>query len=91
MNKVFPVKEDDTDRKKANVQKQKDDFTVCYFAPDLVKFQKTAWGVINAAADYVAHSDPARMTQNYHANNWNRIMEGHPLVDQITSLIGVAA
>ena len=90
LNKVFPVKEDDTDRKKNNVQKQKDDFTVCYFAPDLVKFQKTAWGVINAAADYVAHSDPARMTQNYHANNWNRIMEGHPIVDQITSLVATA-
>ena len=90
LNKIFPVKEDDTDRKKNNVQKQKDDFTVCYFAPDLVKFQKSAWGVSNAATDYVAHSDPARMTQNYHANNWNRIMEGHPIVDKVVDMLKVA-
>lgn len=90
LNKIFPVKEDDTDRKKNNVQKQKDDFTLCYFAPDLVKFQKSAWGVINAATDYVAHSEPARMTQNYHANNWNRIMEGHPIVDKVVDMFKVA-
>lgn len=90
LNKIFPVKEDDTDRKKNNVQKQKDDFTLCYFAPDLVKFQKSAWGVINAATDYVAHSEPARMTQNYHANNWNRIMEGHPIVDKVVDMLKVA-
>lgn len=90
LNAIFPVKEDDTDRKKNNVQKQKDDFTLCYFAPDLVKFQKSAWGVINAATDYVAHSEPARMTQNYHANNWNRIMEGHPIVDKVVDMFKVA-
>ena len=63
---------------------------VCYFAPDLNAFIGTAWGAINAMADMVANSEPARKTANYESNNWNRIMDGHPLVDQMTSMFATA-
>ena len=91
LNRLFPVKEDDTDRKKRNVQQMKDNYMVCYFAPDLNAFRGTAWGAINAMADMVAHSEPARKTANYESNNWNRIMDGHPLVDQMTSMFATVA
>lgn len=91
LNKLFPVKEDDTDRKKRNVQDAKDQFMVCYFAPDIAKFRGTAWGAINAMTDYVAHTEPARKTANYEANNWNRIMDGHPLVDQMVEMFTTVA
>lgn len=91
LNKLFPVKEDDTDRKKRNVQDAKDQFMVCYFAPDIAKFRGTAWGAINAMTDYVAHTEPARKTANYEANNWNRIMDGHPLVDQMVEMFATVA
>ena len=90
LNKLFPAKEDDSERKKRNVQDAKDQFMVCYFAPDLNAFRGTAWGMINACTDYVAHTEPARKTANYEANNWNRIMDGHPLVDQIVDMFATA-
>ena len=91
LNKLFPVKEDDTDRKKRNIQQMKDNYMVCYFAPDIAKFRGTAWGAINAMTDYVAHTEPARKTTNYEANNWNRIMDGHPLVDQMVEMFATVA
>lgn len=90
LNKLFPAKEDDSERKKRNVQDAKDQFMVCYFAPDLNAFRGTAWGMINACTDYVAHTEPARKTANYEANNWNRIMDGHPLVDQMVDMFATA-
>ena len=90
LNKLFPAKEDDSERKKRNVQDAKDQFMVCYFAPDLNAFRGTAWGMINACTDYVAHTEPARKTANYDANNWNRIMDGHPLVDQMVSMFATS-
>lgn len=90
LNKLFPVKEDDSDRKKKNAQQMKDNYMVCYFAPDLNAFRGTAWGAINAMTDMVSHSEPIKKTTNYKANNWNRIMNGHPLVDQMVDMFATA-
>lgn len=84
LNEMFPVKEDATDRQKATVKAAKDEFMICYFMPDLVKFRGTGWGVVNAMADMVDHSQPRRNTQNYRENNWGRIMDGHELLDRVT-------
>lgn len=90
LNNLFPVKEDDSDRKKRNVQEMKDNFMVCYFAPDLAKFRGSAYAMINAATDFVAHVEPTRKTANYRSNNWNRIMEGHPIVDKVVDMFAMA-
>jgi len=84
LNEMFPVKEDATDRQKATVKAAKDEVMICYFMPDLARFRGTAWGVVNAFADMVDHSQPRRNTQNYRENNWGRIMDGHELVDRVT-------
>lgn len=86
LDAVFPEKANATDRAKENIKRNKDQFMACVFAPDLVKFVGTAWGVINAAADFVGHTAPSRNTKSYAENNWNRIMDGHPLVDRVVSL-----
>lgn len=90
LNKLFPVSEDDTDRKKRNVQDAKEQFMVCYFAPDIAKFQNTAWGFINAASDYVTHSVPKRMTDKYEENRWGKIMDGTTLLDTAVSMFATA-
>lgn len=90
LDKLYPVKEDDTERKKRNVKEMQDQFMVCYFAPDLNAFRGTAWGAINAMADHVSHSEPTRKTSSYAANNWNRILDGHKLLDQMTSMFATA-
>lgn len=86
LDELFPVSEDSTDREKANIQKCKDEFMICYFAPDILKFRGTVWGAINAASDFVSHNMPHRNTQKYAENNWGRIMDGHVLLDKAASL-----
>lgn len=90
LNKLFPEKADATERQKRNIQKQKDDYMVCYLAPDLMKFQGTAWQAINAMSDFVGHGEPARHTTSYKENRWGKIMDGHKLLDQMTSMLATA-
>lgn len=84
---MFPVKEDDSDRKKNSVQAVKDEFMVCYLAPDIMKFFGTGWGVVNAMADMVGHCEPRRNTDTYRENNWGRIMEGHAMMDKLAAKV----
>lgn len=86
LNELFPVTEKSTERERANAERCKTEFMVCYYAPDIEKFRGTAWGVINAASDLVTHSMPHRNTRNYAANNWGRIMDGHAIMDKTVAL-----
>ncbi len=86
LNELFPVTEKSTEREKANVERCRTEFMVCYYAPDIEQFRGTAWGVINAASDLVTHSMPHRNTRNYAANNWGRIMDGHAIMDKTVAL-----
>lgn len=87
LDELFPVKETDSDRVKNNAKKMKDEFMICYFMPDIKKFQNTAWGVVNAMSDMVTHTAPIRNTQNYKENNWGRIMVGNALIDSVVSSV----
>ncbi len=86
LNELFPVTERSTEREKANAERCRTEFMVCYYAPDIEKFRGTAWGVINAASNLVTHSMPHRNTKNYAANNWGRIMDGHAIMDKTVAL-----
>lgn len=85
---MFPIKEDDSERKKNSVQAVKDEFMVCYLSPDIMKFLGTGWGVVNAMADMVGHCEPRRNTDTYRENNWGRIMEGHAMLDKLAAKVG---
>jgi phage/plasmid-like protein (TIGR03299 family) len=85
---MFPVEEDDTNRKKSSAEQAKESYMICYFAPDIEKFRGTAWGVVNAMADMVGHSTPLRRTKNYAENQWGRIMDGHMLMDKLVDRVG---
>ena len=87
LNEMFPITEEMSDREKRNAQKVKDEFMVCYFAPNILKFKGTAWGALNAMSDMVSHNAPRRQTANYRENNWGRIMDGHVMMDKMTSLL----
>lgn len=83
LEELFPVEESSSQREKVNVKKLRDEFMVCYFAPDILKFRGTAWGAVNAMSDMISHNAPRRKTANYRENNWGRIMDGHILMDKI--------
>lgn len=87
---MFPYKDTDSECVKRNAKAAIDTYQICYLAPDLVQYRGTAWGAVNAMADMVAHSEPNRRTANYAENNWNRIMGGHTLVDQMVTAVAHA-
>lgn len=88
LSEMFPVEDDATGRKKSSAEQAKEAYMICYFAPDLVKFQGTAWGAVNAMADMVDHSAPLRYTKTYEENNWGRIMDGHAMMDKMVARLG---
>ena len=81
LDEMFPVGENDSDRKKGNIEEAKNQIMICYMAPDIAKFIGTKYGFLNAVADWCDHATPARNTANYKSNNWGRIMNGHPILD----------
>lgn len=87
LDQMFPVTEKDSDRKRANVQKVKDNYSICYFMPDIEKFRGTAWAAVNAMSDMAGHSAPNRNTANYEENRWGKIMDGHILLDEFVKLV----
>lgn len=87
LDEMFPIDDNDTDRKKQNIQSVKDDFYVAYFMPDILKFGESAWRAVNAMSDMVTHAAPKRNTKNFHENRWGKIMDGHVMMDQFVELV----
>jgi hypothetical protein len=88
LSMLFPIKDDDTDRAKKNMENAKNDFIVCLNMPDIQKFYGTKWGLVNAAADFVDHRTPARLTKSYAENNFGRILDGSTLLDTVMASVG---
>lgn len=79
---MFPVDYSTvTQRKINNIVLFKNNFFSCYNEDDIKKFKGSAWGAINAMADLIDHQSPKRLTQNYYDNHWNRLINGHHIVD----------
>ena len=87
LNELFKTTDKSTDLQKRNAEECKQAFYVCYAAPDIAKFQGTAWGAINAMSDLVGHSLPHRNTKTYAEKNWGRIMDGAPLFDRMVDMV----
>lgn len=83
IDEIYPLDNDASDRTKRTIEKKREDFMVCMWAPDLLKFQNTAWGVINAASDYSTHGEPARMTGTYKENKFNSVLNGDIVIDKV--------
>lgn len=61
---------------------------VAYYMPDIEKFRNTAWGILNAASDWMSHSSPQRNTSTYQERNFERIIYGHPILDALFKKVG---
>lgn len=87
LDEMFPVNDKTTERKKSNILQFKQNFWNAYDMPDIKKFEDSAWKAVNAMSDVVTHAAPARNTATYNENRWGKIMDGHVLLDQFTSLV----
>lgn len=86
--KAFPIKKDFTQRQIANAQMQRDALSSIYNEKDdIKKFKGTAWGLVNAVADYVPHASPMRQTVNYQENNFMAIVDGAELMKQACEFV----
>ena len=83
LNEIYPTKTEDTDRRRQNIEDMKDQFMVCYFAPDILKFKNTAWGAVQAASDFTTHVAPKRATANYKEKNFGKVLDGNVILDQM--------
>ncbi len=84
---IFPVSENDSPVTQKGVQRLRDEVMTCYFMPDIAQFRNTGWGVINAVADMAAHSVPRRKTSTYRERNFERIVNGHAILDKAVELV----
>lgn len=87
LDELFPVSENDGQRKKNNVLQFRQSFWNAYDMPDIAKFKDSAWKAVNAMSDAVTHSAPQRNTATYNENRWGKVMDGHPIFDQFVTLI----
>lgn len=86
-DKMFPIDVNkDSETRIKNVSILKNNFIQCYNEDDIKQFKGTVYGAINAMADLVDHRLPNRVTANYYENNWNRMINGHHILDNFYRL-----
>lgn len=74
---MFPMSKDPSDRQKNNVNYARDAFRALYEnKEDLQKFKGTAYGVLQAVADYAPHFKSLRKTDTYAERNFMSIVDG---------------
>ena len=91
LDQMFKLKDDASERQKETAKQAKYEIVNCMMAPDLAQFVGTKWGFLNAVADWVDHSDPARHTKNWEENRFANVIAGHQLLDKAYELVGVGA
>lgn len=75
--KMFPTDSKMSEEQVKNVERQRKALAELYnHKEDIQRFHGTAYGVINAVADYLPHFKPARQAKNYQENNFMRIVDG---------------
>ncbi len=71
-----------------NAETQRDQLRRRYYdAPDLQQVGRNAYRFLNAVSDYATHAQPLRKTKNYRENLFDKVIEGHPLLDKAYELV----
>lgn len=81
VDELFPIATEDSDRKARNITESKEQFIVCMFSPDILKYKGTAYQLVQAASDYATHTAPKRNTTTYQERNFRKVLDGHPIID----------
>ena len=90
LDELFVLPADASQRLINNANLAKQDIKVRMQASDIKKYAGTKYALINAVTDFVGHAAPGRITSDYDANRWSRIMNGDVRVDKAYSLIKAA-
>lgn len=88
---LFPIEKDASEREVRNSVFQREAVKKAYSADDLGNFRGTGYGVLNAVSDMVTHTEPLRMTDSYWGNLFDKVTNGHPLIDRAYALVNAEA
>ena len=88
---LFPIEKDASVTAKNNAERKRDQMRVAYNADDLGNFRGTAFGVVNAVSNVVNNAEPLRMTDSYFGNLFDKVTNGHPLLDKAYELVTAKA
>jgi phage/plasmid-like protein (TIGR03299 family) len=91
VNELIPTNTQMSPRQLNTVGEKRQALHNAIMMEDIKRFQGTGWAVVNAVTDFVAHSEPARLTSNYQENNFHKVIQGHSLVDRAVELLAEIA
>ena len=83
VNMLLPIAEEDSDRKKRNMEDLRTDLMNRYlYAPDLMMVEHSMYRFINAVSDFATHKIPKRNTKSYQENLFMKTVDGNAFIDQ---------
>ena len=84
---LFPIEKDASKQTIKNAERQREIVRASYNANDLGNFRGTGFGVVNAVSNMLNNAAPLRMTDSYFGNLFNKVTDGHPLLDKAYELV----
>lgn len=87
MAQMFPMTEEDNDRKVANIERMRDMVMFAYNRDDLGNLRGTAYGMLNAVSDVAFHADPLRKTSTYRENRMFGAIRGNNMFDKAYEIL----
>ena len=88
---LFPIEQDMSEVQITHALTQRNTIQTAYNADDLANFRGTGFGVVNAVSDMVSHAEPIRMTDSYFGNLFDKVTNGHPLLDRVYEMVNAEA
>lgn len=86
---LYPIAKDANATTKQNAERKREQLVNAYNANDLGNFRGTAFGVVNAVSNTVSPetAQPLRMTDSWFGNLFDKVTNGHPLLDKAYELV----
>ena len=92
LNNYFAIPEDANQRKINNIMEKRDEFMVALQQEDNQDYRGTAWGMVNAFADYITHLEPKRNTELAEINRFQRVtMDPRMMAEFKNEVLRIAA
>ena len=94
INSLFPIPEDTSTINSFALHRltdAKEDFVRAYDNDDNGNFRGTAWGIINAYADYITHKAPMGNTSTRQENKFMTTVFHPALMNKILTLVSARA
>lgn len=88
LNKLFPIEDEEISKIKLNnMEYLRTNFIRAYNQDDINEYRGTAYGLINAASDFVGHTAPLRANDNHQATVLKSFMNGNKFLDMTYALV----